>query len=85
MAELKQTIFVVMMPWEEDGLTMKPFDSFLTRPEAENCVKNGCSEWEVVEVRVPEKRRLCGCGEPATRLNHGFPICETCYDGLRSC
>jgi hypothetical protein len=77
-------IFVVVMPWNTNDITMKPVESFNTLKEAESYVDviNG---WEIIEVEVPKEKKLCGCGEPATRLNHGFPICETCYDGLRSC
>jgi hypothetical protein len=77
-------IFVVVMPWNTNDITMKPVESFNTLKEAESYVDviNG---WEIIEVEVPKEKKLCGCGERATTTSHGFPICETCKDGLRSC
>lgn len=48
------SIFVVLMPWKQDGLTMKPLESFMTRPEAEDYIPDSLKEdWEIVEVRIP--------------------------------
>jgi hypothetical protein len=73
-------IFIVVMQWERDGLTMYPLESFFTREEAEEYIKNGCSEWEIMEVRVPpiEPQILC-----KMILNHGvkYPACQDVLNG----